>query len=810
MILQRPIIIIVFILALVVCVVATPDTARCQSDPYGTTDVVTVESKVIGSGCRFSVKLFLKNDEELSGVTIPLRYPADLVTCDSVSFADSRLKLWSTLLASHNLSQASLLLGGLALKESLLPAGEGIIAEIFFRAVADANGEENGMIDTAFFPPAGYLLLSSFESVPITPAFVAGSLHVRGSNQGPEFEPVSAQLINEGETLSFTVSAQDPDGDVIRLCAGKLPQLARFQDHGDGTGTFSWTIPYLGSGSASGSPFVASFVATDGGIAVQMDVPIEIINVNRPPQISTAGSVTASSGDTVLIPLIASDPDLESVTFSATNLPGGAEMRSGNPGYIVWESSIADSGNYEFEIAAQDESGGITRKEVALQMRATLPIELSLSHEQAFTNEVVTIPINLHNRVNVAGFHLLIQYDPTMLIPLSFTPDSLRINKWYPFAAEEAGNGRLYLNGYRNAAIAGSDPLAPGDGTIAYLRFLTSPDPGYAGQFSRVDFLIIDSLNNIENIIYLTDGTVLPRSQVSLTSGSVLIKKYDALVGDLNLNLIPMEISDAVYFTNYFLNPTGYPLRGERWVNSDINQDGSPGTVGDLVYLLRIIVGDAQKANFFTETASAVSELENTADGLTYRLTSTREVAGALLVFRINGAGAVECVPLPSLSGMELQSARDGDLLRVLVVSSHGATFAANGEGVIRLNTDCAAELVSQEIVDANGITIALGSATSGGSLPTKFSLEQNCPNPFNPETVISYSLDETVNVSVEVFNCLGQRVRTLFEGYQGAGKYSVRFDGNDDTGAPVASGVYLYRLRAGDQQMTRKMVLLK
>ena len=247
---------------------------------------------------------------------------------------------------------------------------------------------------------------------------------------------MSTKLVNEGETLSFGVTARDPEGSTVRLYGGKLPPSAKFKDNGDGTGTFSWTIPYLGPGSASGSPFVAIFVATDGAIAVQMDVPIEVINVNRPPQISTSGPVTAFSGDSVFIPLMASDPDLESITFSATNLPTGAQIHSGNPGYIIWGSSLADSGNYGLDIVALDESGGITHKQVALQLLATLPIELSLSNEQAFPNEVVTIPIILHNRVDVAGFHLLVEYDPSLLTPQSFMRDSIRTKSWYPFAAQ--------------------------------------------------------------------------------------------------------------------------------------------------------------------------------------------------------------------------------------------------------------------------------------------------------------------------------------------------------------------------------------
>ena len=506
---------------------------------------------------------------------------------------------------------------------------------------------------------------------------------------------MSTKLVNEGETLSFGVTARDPEGGAVRLYGGKLPPSAKFKDNGDGTGTFSWAIPYLGPGSASGSPFVASFVATDGSIAVQMDVPIEVINVNRPPQISTSGPVTAFSGDSVFIPLMASDPDLESITFSATNLPVGAQINSGNPGYIIWGSSLADSGTHGLDIVALDESGGTTHRAGRCAITADGADRVVVIRRASVLQRSCNVSDQLTKSRGCRGFPLADPIRPD-IADSPFVHARLDSHqKLVPVHGPDVGGGKLLIKCHK-PSIPGSVPLSPGDGAVAYLRFVTSANVNYAGQFSRVEFKILDSLANTENVIYQTDGTVLSGSQVSLTSGSVLIKKYDALVGDLNLNLVPMEIGDAVYFTNYFLNPTNYPLNGVRWVNSDVNQDGVPGTIGDLVYLLRIIVGDVSKINAFAGTASAESESETTADGLVYKLTSNREVAGALMTFRIagspafvgNGDGPVNCVALPVLADMELHSARDGNLLRVLVLSSKGKTFAANGDGLFQLTTN--------------------------------------------------------------------------------------------------------------------------
>ena len=92
---------------------------------------------------------------------------------------------------------------------------------------------------------------------------------------------------------------------------------------------------------------------------------------------------------------------------------------------------------------------------------------------------------------------------------------------------------------------------------------------------------------------------------------------------------------------------------------------------------------------------------------------------------------------------------------------------------------------------------------------PISFKLNQNYPNPFNPGTVISYQLPEAVPVRLEIYNSLGQRVRTLVDDLQEAGPHGLVWDGRDDSGRGLASGVYLYRLVAGSFTESRKMVLV-
>ncbi|MBI2501700.1 MAG: T9SS type A sorting domain-containing protein [Candidatus Latescibacteria bacterium] len=95
-------------------------------------------------------------------------------------------------------------------------------------------------------------------------------------------------------------------------------------------------------------------------------------------------------------------------------------------------------------------------------------------------------------------------------------------------------------------------------------------------------------------------------------------------------------------------------------------------------------------------------------------------------------------------------------------------------------------------------------------SLPQRFSLSQNFPNPFNSSTVIRFELPQSREVELAIYNLAGQKVATLLAGEREAGAYTLRWDGKDDSGKELASGVYLYRLQGGGKVETRKLLLVR
>lgn len=96
------------------------------------------------------------------------------------------------------------------------------------------------------------------------------------------------------------------------------------------------------------------------------------------------------------------------------------------------------------------------------------------------------------------------------------------------------------------------------------------------------------------------------------------------------------------------------------------------------------------------------------------------------------------------------------------------------------------------------------------GSVPENFELLQNYPNPFNPTTSITYKIAKSVEVKLNVYNLSGQKVRTLVNERKAAGSYTVKWDGSDQLGRAVVSGVYFCKLEAGDFVQTQKMLFVK
>lgn len=131
----------------------------------------------------------------------------------------------------------------------------------------------------------------------------------------------------------------------------------------------------------------------------------------------------------------------------------------------------------------------------------------------------------------------------------------------------------------------------------------------------------------------------------------------------------------------------------------------------------------------------------------------------------------------------------------------------------VRRNGDIVTVIIKRNAITAFQIILDSETAVSVKAVPgmaTTFSLEQNYPNPFSGNTEIVYEVPTSSDVTIEVFDAMGNKVATLVDGYYSAGIYRAAWDGTSENGAQLQSGMYTYRMTAGTVNITRKMILVK
>jgi len=181
----------------------------------------------------------------------------------------------------------------------------------------------------------------------------------------------------------------------------------------------------------------------------------------------------------------------------------------------------------------------------------------------------------------------------------------------------------------------------------------------------------------------------------------------------------------------------------------------------------------------------------------------------------------VEVETSSSLAAVSEQLFFDGRLLdrRVevcLAILGEGATISGSGEIVtlkLRTLSPNAGSLTfgTADIRDAENRRLTVQTKEIEiPFLPTSFGLNQNHPNPFNPMTVISYQIPHPGVVTIRIYNVAGQMVRMLVDETKAAGYHSVIWNGRNDAGNDVSSGIYFYQMISGDYSASRKMILVK
>jgi len=219
--------------------------------------------------------------------------------------------------------------------------------------------------------------LSDSETITITVGDLAGA---------PELGATGNRNINENDLLEFIVSASDPEGDIIIYSATDLPDGATFDIN---TGAFSWTPDYNDSGT-----YTVVFVAEAGGLLDSETIVITVNNVDREPELSPIGNKEVNESELLSFTISATDHDMDTISYLATNLPYGADLNNVT-GEFSWAPTYSDSGVYDVEFIA-NANGLITSENVLITVNNVdrAPVFVPIGDQVADENRLLSFNIS--------------------------------------------------------------------------------------------------------------------------------------------------------------------------------------------------------------------------------------------------------------------------------------------------------------------------------------------------------------------------------------------------------------------------------
>ncbi len=550
---------------------------------------------------------------------------------------------------------------------------------------------------------------------------------------------------------------------------------------------------------------------------------ITIKEKNLPPQIQPIGTQYVTEGDTLLIKISANDPEGDSVKFSLLNGPEGASFTnsSNSKATFLWVPPYTgpwSSVNTPFKVTFVALDGNSTSKEnveinVIDKNLGAKGYVMEIGSDSGFFSDLVTIPIKLTNLDSIASINLLLNFDPSALSLLNVSKANTRTYNWEYFQYNQPASGDIRISGLADIPLLPlNPPLPPGEGVIANLNFQIILDTSPLSLSTSIRFKFLDSTDNTLN--GALGQNFISQKKITYQDGFIYIEKLDVLLGDINLNSIPYEIGDATLFSNYLTNPVKYVFNEQQERNSDVNEDGICCSLADFIYLLSKILEGPVLEKLLPRTDINQVKLKKSSSNLDLFVDSDIPIGGAFLVIKHPGITFGTPILSSETKGM-ISMMRDYPVeLRLLIYSSR-AGYIEPGQK----------KLISIPIIDGEGdielskasFSDNLGNLINAGILlqynelvPEKFTLFQNYPNPFNPETNISFTLPEEREVILKIYNLRGQLIKVLVNQKLSPGYHTFTWDGKNESGEDVSSGIYFNRLIAGDYSKTMKMIKVK
>ena len=607
-------------------------------------------------------------------------------------------------------------------------------------------------------------------------------------NRPPVIDPIADQEIAEETLLTFTVTTVDPDvpANLLTYSLGGADIAGMAID--PVSGVFTWT-PSENQGA--GVYTVVVRVEDDGSppLADEEAVLITVTEVNTDPVLDPIGDQIAVLGTELTFTATGSDPDLlaglsdgliahwpfDSTFTSETGahdgtpingasisqvpgefvLGGGALQLDGANDYVDFgDMSLARNFSVSSWVAPQNVDSLTSSSAIVLGDGANADwIRLESDGIRAKWNNVTTV--------------------------MTSEPDFLN-GTWQLFTMTRSGDEVLV---YRNAELVATGTI-PDTFTPEYLG-LKTPNANYY-QGGMDDVAVWNRALSLDDIVMMYNGGAgLEITAASNSPVNVLVFSLEGTV--------PTGAGIDPTTGLFSWTPVAGQAPGEYTFSVRVTDDGTPPLWDEEEITVRV----------FEEPPPPICSVEP--DSLDF---GTVEVGDSLMVaFTIRNSGygllsgtvSESCDPFSIVSGdgsFEL-SIDDSLVVEILFKPAEDGEFACTIELGTEICTDVA----------CTGIGGTVGSVEE--SVP-RFVLVRNYPNPFNPTTRIEFALPADADALLDIYDVTGRSVRRLVDEHLAAGGYVAIWDGRDESGRQLGSGVYIARLRAGEEIILRKMSLLK
>ncbi len=828
--------------------------SAAQAQSERDTDTLMVVDTEIPVGDTNAVFIYLVNATPIGGYTLRLEYDHSVIQVVTVSpdndstIAPIQLErnagegTFEQFYGGHPEDSIVTIVALPGFAEAYaLPAGRGNAVQFEFYAQPDVTAgttTEIRFVDADFDTNAFNWFVEEDASSQYRPTRVTGTITIGGesSNNDPTIDALASPIETfPGNAVNFTVTARDVDtGDQVTLTAFDLPAAALFTPSNPVTGaspvqgTFSWNPTSDDVGSHT-----VRFQANDDNNGFSSIVSVVIdVSSGGPPVISPITSpISTTEGSLVEFSVTATDPDAEiqGVTLTASNLPSGATFLPSNPisgqesvtGTFRWSPDFGQAGTYVVQFQAEDEFGNqssitnvtIVVEEVELDELFTTSVEGQSPQGGVPGATGVNIPVNFVTTVETYGVQFDFLYNPSVFTVTDVVPTS-RLEGFTIYEDIGENPGRIKVVAFD---LAGN-PIS----TEGSIIFEIIGDIHADAPTGRYDISFEDAWESVN-----PDPNV-PSKQLATSDGHVFVD----ILGDANLDS-RIDVGDIVSVVGYILDTYSFTDRQFRAAN--IIEDPVVD-VYDLVGIINLIFGNPVQPAPYDFGDDVFAEVEFNFEGAApdqgrFKLVSNTptDVAGiqAEIIYDPLQVKLVPPEPSALAAGLDITYNDNGNgRMRVVMTydpSDPSSILPAGINELFGVQVQPGIAGVEGELppVKLRNVKLCTPEASrihvaGYTEVPKAFELLQNYPNPFNPTTTIEFAIaprgdgNQMVDARLEVYNILGQRVITLLDEPLPAGRHTVQWDSRDKSGNSVASGIYFYRLTAGDYSQSKKMVLMK